>query len=282
MCASNIRFLALYFWIVAVVSATTHSVSFGDAGSLVVESQVTTKKKLGMFQNIVFGTLTNTTKAPLFCLSIEAVVPGPLTLPPSLYAIKIPAGQSVPFEKDDVISSTNLSAIGIQGWRAECRVNVVYSFVAASVKKKFSAGVAHATIGLSQVALTVENDSEDVIELAWNDSSFIDLERSAKRVFHAGVKYTDREQTLPNTVIPPMAKAEDAVIPTSNVYFSEGQYGGWRETSLLPSDLDPQRAGKAMAEMKGKKVAVFLQILIRGKKEPVTLMFEIVDVRFQE
>ncbi len=174
---------------------------------------------------------------------------------------------------------TNLRASGISAWKASCTTPLSYNFIEASAVKSFPGGTVTGSIGRTQIGITVENNSGEPIEIAWNDSSFIDMTRSAKRVFHTAVKYADREQSLPNTVIPPLAKVEDAAVPAGSVYFVEGQYGGWRENPLLPDEIPPDLADKAMSSMKGAKVALFLQLLVSGKKTPVTLMFEVSDVK---
>jgi hypothetical protein len=89
------------------------------------------------------------------------------------------------------------------------------------------------------------------------------------------VKYEDREQSLPNTVIPPLARVEDAATPAANAYFDLT----WQESPLLVSEVTPDLAERTMAAMKGAKVGLFLQFLVNGKKMPVIFVFEVSDVK---
>jgi len=267
----------------AIACAASYTKQFGDAGGLLVQYEVVTAKievSSIMVENSVSGTLTNTTKLPIRCTTIDPIVSGTTYRMLGLRNVALDAGASQTFSKDgDVYSATNVSTAGISGWEVACTTPLDYQFSNQEVSKNFSAGVITGVIGRKQIGITVENNSDQPIEIVWNDSSFIDMNRSAKRIFHSGVKYTDREQALPNTTVPPLAKVEDAAIPTSNVYFVEGRYGGWSERALFPSEVPPELAEKAMASMKGAKVALFLQLLIGGKKTPVTLLFEIAGVK---
>lgn len=142
----------------------------------------------------------------------------------------------------------------------------------------FGAGVVIARIGGSRIAITVSNESDEAFEIDWNSSSFVDIAHTAKRIFHSGVKYGDREQSLPNTTIPPHAKVDDAVIPSANVSFSQA-VGDWLEDRLVFPAVAPDLVQTTIGGSKGAKVSLFLQMVVAGKKVPVTLTFTISDVR---
>jgi Carboxypeptidase regulatory-like domain len=263
------------------IPSASYTIPLGIAGGVVVEYQITTVVTYGrMFQNKISGRLTNTTNLPIACAGIDPVVPGtPATLL-GVNGVRLASGASRSFSQNDMISVTNVSATGISAWKGvSCMTPLDYGFVRRTDTKGFSGGVVTGSIRTNQIGITVENSSDQPIEIDWNGSSFIDTTRSAKRIFHSGVKYTDREQSLPNTTVPPLAKVEEAAIPTANVYYSEGSTGGWREEPLLPTMIRPDLAETAMRTLKGAKVALFLQLLVTGKKTPVTLTFEVSDVR---
>jgi hypothetical protein len=261
-------------------AAATYTIPFGEAGGLLIEYAVSTKREYSVFRNTVSGKITNTTALPIQCVSIEPYsAGGRVSSLLGLVGLRLPAGSSQSFSRQDMASLTNISASGIAEWKASCTTPLSYSFVGKNVSKGFAGGTVTAAISINQIALTVENNSDEPVEIAWNDSSFIDTTRSAKRIFHSGVKYADREQSLPNTVVPPLAKVEDAAVPAANVHFVEGQYGGWRESPLLPAEVPPELADKAIASMKGAKVALFLQLVVAGKKQPISLVFEVAGIQ---
>jgi hypothetical protein len=188
----------------------------------------------------VSGTLTNTTKLPIRCTTISPIVSVNTYVTLGLRDVGVYPGVAQKFSIDDVQSITNVTTADISGWEVACTTPLDYEFSNQGAPKEFSTGVITGVIGRKQIAITVENNSDEPIEIVWNDSSFVDINRSAKRIFHSGVKYSDREQTLPNTTVPPLAKVEDAVIPTANVYFAEGRYGGWRQREILPAEVAPE------------------------------------------
>lgn len=273
----------------AIGYAASYTQPFGDAGSLVIQYEVTGIQETGdlmvqthnTFTNTVSGTLTNTTKLPIRCKTIEPVAHAvahyvsPLVLMNlTLRGINLDAGASQPFSIIDAKSGVNVTWANISGWKVNCVTPLDYQFSSQTVTKNFGAGSIVGTLGSTQVGITVENNSDQPIEIVWNESSFIDIGRSAKRIFHSGVKYANRNEAQPNTIIPPLAKVNDVVIP-ENVHFAERE---WLKTPLFPSELPPALAAEALTSMKGAKVALFLQLLAAGKKTPVTLVFEIAAV----
>lgn len=266
--------------------AQTFTIQFGDAGGLVIEYEVTTTQQyrgLNFFKNRVSGKITNTTELFIDCVDLEPVVKGQFSTPLTLHLIGVhlPAGSSKSFSLEEGASTTDIGAKGITAWKGACTTWLDYEFVQKSATKDFPSGVVTGTIGPTNIGITVENNSDQPLEIVWNDCSFIDMTRSAKRIFHSGVKYADREQSLPNTMVPPHAKAEDTAVPTANVRFSGGEYGGWREEPLLPMRVPPDLAAKTIKNMKGAKLELFLQLLVSGKKVPVSLVFEVFDVKPQ-
>jgi len=277
----------------AIVCAASYTKQFGDAGGLVIqyEMNTTTPKNKMLFVNVISGTMTNTTKTTISCRTIEPIVPGFSSGPNfsgqgGLQFGSLEAGgsktfsQQASFERDITWGSTkNSGGPSISEWHVECTTFLDYQFSNPVVTTRFAAGIVTGVVGRKQIGITVENNSDQPIEIVWNESSFIDMNRSAHRISHSGVKYTDREKSVPNTTIPPLAKIEDTASPTENAEFIEGRHGGWVENPLFPGEVPPELAEKTMASMKGAKVALFLQLLVGGKKTPVTMVFEVAAVK---
>lgn len=81
---------------------------------------------------------------------------------------------------------------------------------------------------------SIENKSGHTLKINWDDVSYVDVKGQVGRVMHSGVKYTDRNSSQPATSVPKGANISDILLPTENVYYVSGQYGGWRETYLIP------------------------------------------------
>jgi len=89
-------------------------------------------------------------------------------------------------------------------------------------------------VGLKQFNFTLNNKSGHSLKINWDDISFVDTKGQVGRVMHSGVKYSERNNSQPATTVPKGASISDILLPTENVYFVSGQYGGWRENYLLP------------------------------------------------
>ena len=81
-------------------------------------------------------------------------------------------------------------------------------------------------VGLKQFNFTLNNKSGHSLKINWDDISFVDTEGQVGRVMHSGVKYTERNNSQPATTVPKGASISDILLPTENVYFVSGQYGG--------------------------------------------------------
>ncbi len=85
------------------------------------------------------------------------------------------------------------------------------------------------------IHFSLTNKTSHSIKIIWDEAAYVDVNGSSQRVMHSGVKYIDRNNPQPPTIVVRNGSVEDLVFPTDNVYYSSGQYGGWRETPLFPS-----------------------------------------------
>ena len=99
------------------------------------------------------------------------------------------------------------------------------------------------------------NKTDKNIKIDWNQVLFIDTDGSSKKVFHAGVRYIERDKEQAPTIIYKGTNINDLIIPIQNVYFSSGSYGGWRTKPLINAPVvgisvydayDPNLVGKTM------------------------------------
>ena len=87
---------------------------------------------------------------------------------------------------------------------------------------------------VSQIGFELTNKSEQTLKLIWDEAAFISFNNESGRVFHKGVKYTDRENPQPPTSIYKKTTLSDLVAPTSYTRYVSGKYGGWRSDPLIP------------------------------------------------
>lgn len=131
-------------------------------------------------------------------------------------------------------------------------------------------------VGLKQFNFTLKNKSGHTLKINWDDVSYVDVKGQVGRVMHAGVKYSDRNSSQPATTVPKNASISDLLLPTENVYYVSGQYGGWRESYLVPCVYKTPEALKTEApSLVGKTMTVMMPIMIENVQNDYTFTFNI-------
>ena len=131
-------------------------------------------------------------------------------------------------------------------------------------------------VGSKQFNFTLKNKSGHSLKINWDDISYVDTKGQVGRVMHSGVKYTDRNASQPSTTVPKGARITDILLPTDNVYYVSGQYGGWRESYLIPCVYQTQEAFNTSApEMVGKTMTIMMPIMIENVQNDYSFTFNI-------
>ncbi len=127
-----------------------------------------------------------------------------------------------------------------------------------------------------QFNFTLRNKSGHTLKINWDDISFVDINGQVGRVMHSGVKYTERNNSQPATTIPRGANISDLLLPTNNVYFVSGQYGGWRERYLIPCVYQsPEAFNKEASTYVGKSMTIMMPIMIENVQNDYSFTFNI-------
>lgn len=131
-------------------------------------------------------------------------------------------------------------------------------------------------VGSKQFYFTLNNKSEHSLKINWDDISFVDTKGQVGRVMHSGVKYSERNNSQPATTVPKGASISDILLPTENVYFVSGQYGGWRENYLLPCVYQtPEAFNAGASSLVGKTMTIMMPIMIESVQNDYTFTFNI-------
>lgn len=131
-------------------------------------------------------------------------------------------------------------------------------------------------VGLKQFNFTLNNKSGHSLKINWDDISFVDTNGQVGRVMHSGVKYTERNNSQPATTVPKGASISDILLPTENVYYVSGQYGGWRENYLLPCVYQtPEAFNAGASSLVGKTMTIMMPIMIENVQNDYTFTFNI-------
>lgn len=131
-------------------------------------------------------------------------------------------------------------------------------------------------VGDKQFNFNLKNKSGHTLKINWDDISFVNINGNVGRVMHSGVKYADRNSSQPATTIPKGANISDLLLPTDNVYYVSGQYGGWREKYLIPCIYQtPEAFNDEASTYVGKTMTIMMPILIENVQNDYTFTFNI-------
>jgi hypothetical protein len=128
----------------------------------------------------------------------------------------------------------------------------------------------------TQFAFTLENKSDNSIKIIWDEAVYVDENGSSGRVMHSGVKYVDRSNPQPPTVVVKKAKVDDMVVPTDNIYYISEQYGGWQTKPLFPNRATTQEELNALTKKYvGKTVKILLPLQIQETVNEYIFSFKV-------
>lgn len=131
-------------------------------------------------------------------------------------------------------------------------------------------------VSSKQFNFDLKNKSGHSIRINWDDISYVDISGNTGRVMHSGVKYTERNNSQPATTIPKNASISDLLLPTDNVFYISGSYGGWFEKPLIPSSYNSQEALDLLApNYVGKKMTILMPIIIENIQNDYIFEFNV-------
>lgn len=131
-------------------------------------------------------------------------------------------------------------------------------------------------VGKKQFNFDLRNKSGHTIKINWDDISYVDTDGKVGRVMHSGVKYTERNNSQPSTTIPKNASISDLLLPTENVYYTSGQYGGWNEMYLYRCVYQtPEAFNENASNLVGKTMTILMPIMIENVQNDYTFTFNI-------
>ena len=122
------------------------------------------------------------------------------------------------------------------------------------------------------ISFAIENKTDYSMKIIWDDAAFVDSKGQSQRVMHAGVKYTDRNNSEPSTVVVRKGKITDVVQPVDLVYYEEPYYGkyysspgGWHERPMFDYSIrngNEQTVTDLLKSNVGKQIQVLLPLKI--------------------
>jgi hypothetical protein len=147
------------------------------------------------------------------------------------------------------------------------------------------------SFSVTGIGLEFRNKSSDVMEVAWDQSAYIDEDGNSSRLMKGNVSLAEKDRPQPNTVIPPGTKLQETVFPVDRVQQNSGK---WTQLPILPDVahlFDKERLQELRGtprwghdylpgtrQLTGKNVRLFLRLLLNDQKQNVTVTFKIVNM----
>lgn len=284
-------------FVVALLAPVTHALAQNEVrlstpkGDLVVRDLRISPKNGSQYLE---GVLENGTSADISTAEFEVIylskkgVPTSCILGPCTFSVfRLPAGKATDFDSHillkDFVPPANVARIALK--KAEYKVVYSYSLVKSQnpTGLGFEDGVVKVVFlpGESEINFELTNKTDNPIKIDWGSVSYVDPAGKAHRVIHTGVKLADRDAASPPTIIPPTARIEDLIVPTDNIYYTSGRYGGWSRHPLFPTILNIAESEKnsILKGLEGKTFTLFMPIEIEGKSHNYTFVFRIDQVK---
>jgi len=141
-----------------------------------------------------------------------------------------------------------------------------------------------------EFAFVLENVTNSVISIDWNNVVYYDPSGKSCRTMHSGVKFIDRNSAQPSSTIIPKSKLDDLVQPTDNVYFNEGTYSkygstpsSWQSVELFSINSKDVNLAQSSADLyKNKDVKILMPITYKNKTINYIFNFNISDVKVNQ
>ena len=126
------------------------------------------------------------------------------------------------------------------------------------------------TVDEQSIQMHLTNLGDHEVKILWDQAQFTDVNMQTSRLMHSGIRFADRNNPIPDQVVPPRAAVREGVFPINRVFFSQ-QKKAYETKSLFPVDTE------AGAHLKGKTINLFIPVEVDRAIIPYNFKFEITD-----
>ncbi len=136
-----------------------------------------------------------------------------------------------------------------------------------------------------RINFKILNKSDDLIKIVWDESAML-IGGKTERITHSGVKYIDRNNSQPPSVVAPRTSFDDFIIATSRIWLGQSYYNNSTHTEWQIDDILIGCTLKEIAASKdiamNQSVGILLTTEIQGQKTSETYNFTVKDVVLSE
>lgn len=131
-----------------------------------------------------------------------------------------------------------------------------------------------------RISFVIYNLSKDALKVNWDDAAIV-FNGEAMKIVHARVTYEDRTRSMPMSVIPPLAKIDDFVVPSQNLYISQLTYKLSTYSLFIFDDVyfeKSKKMAKYITGQKGIRFSLYLPLLKKSEVIDYNYEFMISDI----
>jgi hypothetical protein len=128
----------------------------------------------------------------------------------------------------------------------------------------------------NQIGFTMVNKTNHSIKIAWDEAAFVDVLGVSQRVIHSGVKYIEKSNPQPPSVVVRKGIITDIVVPSSNIYY-DNLLNTWKVGFLLPTvrGNTTEELRRQAQQYVGRTIQVLLPLQIEDVVNEYIFTFEI-------
>ena len=129
------------------------------------------------------------------------------------------------------------------------------------------------------ISFELFNKTDHSIKIIWDEAAFVNIDGETRRVMHSGVKYVDRNNPQPPSIIIRKGTLSDVIVPSDHVYYISGKYGGWQELPLFPDAAITEEELKTKSGIYlGKSIQILLPLQMEDIINEYIFTFKINDI----
>ncbi len=122
----------------------------------------------------------------------------------------------------------------------------------------------------------LRNKSSHSIKIPWDEIAYINPNGESMRCIHSGVKLIDRNNAQAPSIIAKNSSLSDMLVPSDNIYYVSGNYGGWQTKNLFGKYSSQEAANTSV--YRGSKVYIVFPIIIENVTNEYTFQFQVKDI----
>ncbi len=126
------------------------------------------------------------------------------------------------------------------------------------------------TVGDQSFNMRFDNVGDHDVKILCERAEYTDVNKQPHRIMPSTIRFSDRNNPLPDQIVPAKALVQEAVIPIGNIFLSS-QKKGYDIHPLFPLDND------VATELKGKSINLFLPVEVDRAIIPYNFRIEVID-----